>query len=122
MTTNPNGPWTTGQFTASFDEIFHTEGIRVVKTPARTPVANCYVERWIGSFRRELLDRTIIWNERQLRRLVVDYLELYNQHRPHRSLGQQPPSQTTSTAFRADHPVTATARCGGLIHEYRQAA
>lgn len=147
ITTNPTGPWTTqaarnlflaggetlhgcrmlvrdraGQFTASFDEIFHTEGIRVAKTPVRTPVANCYIERWIGSLRRELLDRTIIWNEPQLRRLIVDYLEHYNEHRPHRSLGQQPPSQTPATAFRVGHPVTATARCDGLIREYRQAA
>ena len=110
ITTNPTGPWTTqaarnlflaggetlhgcrmlvrdraGQFTASFDEIFHTEGIRVATTPVRTPVANCYIERWIGSLRRELLDRTIIWNEPQLRRLIVDYLEHYNEHRPHRT-------------------------------------
>ncbi len=147
ITTNPTGPWTTqaarnlfltgseafngckmvvrdraSQFTAGFDEIFHTEGINVAKTPPRTPVANCYIERWIGSLRRELLDRTIIWNEPQLRRLVVDYLEHYNQHRPHRSLGQQPPAQTPTTAFRAGHPGTATSRCNGLIHEYRQAA
>lgn len=76
-----------GQFTASFDEIFGTEGIKVVKTPVRTPVANCYIERWIGSLRRELLDRTVIWNEPQLRRLVAEYLEHYDEHRPHRSLG-----------------------------------
>ena len=145
ITTNPSGPWTTqaarnlflaggeafkgckmlvrdraGQFTASFDEIFHTEGVKVVKTPARTPVANCYIERWIGGLRRELLDRTIIWNEKQLRRLIVDYLAHYNEHRPHRSLGQQQPSQTSIAALRARHPVTARARCDGLIHEYRQ--
>ncbi len=72
ITTNPSGPWTTqaarnlfltggeafkgckmlvrdraGQFTASFDEIFHTEAIKVVKTPVRTPVAKCYIEGWI---------------------------------------------------------------------------
>ncbi len=147
ITTNPTGPWTTqaarnlflaggeafngckmlvrdraGQFTASFDEIFATEGIKVVKTPVRTPVANCYIERWIGSLRRELLDRTIIWNEPQLRRLIVDYLEHYNEHRPHRSLGQQPPSQPPASAFRTGHPVAKTVRCDGLVHEYRQAA
>ena len=147
ISTNPTGPWTTqaagnlfltgaetfngckmlvwdraGQFTASFDEIFHTEGIKVAKTPPRTPVANCYVERWIGSLRRELLDRTIIWKESQLRRLVVDYLNHYNEHRPHRSLGQQPPSRTPTTVFRAGHPVAATIRCDGLVREYRQAA
>ena len=147
ITTNPSGPWTTraarnlfltgsetfkgckmlvrdraGQFMASFDEIFATEGIKVVKTPVQTPVANCFIERWIGSLRRELLDRTAIRNEPQLRRLIVDYLEHYNEHRPHRSLGQQPPSQMSSMAFRAGHPVTVRARCDGLVHEYRQAA
>jgi putative transposase len=111
-----------GQFTASFDDVFTTEGNRVAKTPARTPVANCYIERWIGTLRRELLDRTIIWNEQQLRRLVVDYLDHYNQHRPHRSLDQQPPSQTPSATFRTGHPVTTMSRCDGLIREYRQAA
>ena len=90
--------------------------------PSPTPVANCYIERWIGTLRRELLDRTIIWNEPQLRRLIADYLVHYNEHRPHRSLGQQPPSKTPATAFRAGHPITATARCDRLIHEYRQAA
>ena len=147
ITTNPTGAWTTqaarnlfltsgeafdrckmlvrdraGQFTASFDEIFHSEGIKVVKTPVRTPVANCYIERWIGTLRRELLDRTIIWNEPQLRRLIAAYLAHYNEHRPHRSLDQQPPSQTPATVFRAGLPVTATSRCDGLIHEYQQAA
>lgn len=57
------------QFAASFDEVFRTEGIRVLKTPVQTPVANSFAERWIGTLRRELLDRTIIWNQR---------------HRPHR--------------------------------------
>ena len=54
------------QFTRAFDEIFRTEGCEVLKTPVRTPVANAFAERWIGTLRRELLDRTIIWNRRQL--------------------------------------------------------
>ena len=48
------------QFTRAFDEIFRTEGCEVLKTPVRTPVANAFAERWIGTLRRELLDRTII--------------------------------------------------------------
>ena len=74
------------QFVAAFDEIFSTEGIRVLKTPVRTPVANSFAERWIGTLRRELLDRTIIWNRGQLERLVIDYIDHYNTHRPHRVL------------------------------------
>ena len=52
-------------------------------------------ERWIGTLRRELLDRTIIWNQRQLERLVADYIDHYNTHRPHCSLDQRPHSETT---------------------------
>ena len=66
------------QFIDAFDEIFRTEGCKILKTPVRTPVANAFAERWIGTLRRELLDRTIIWNRRQLKRLVVDYIDHYN--------------------------------------------
>ncbi len=79
------------QFVDAFDEVFRTEHMKILKTPIRTPVANAFAERWIGTLRRELLDRTLIWNRRQLERLVADYIAHYNRHRPHRSLGQQPP-------------------------------
>ena len=67
---------------------------KILTTPVRTPVANAFAERWIGTLRRELLDRTIIWNRRQLNNLVVDYIDHYNTHRPHRSLDQRPPVAT----------------------------
>ena len=60
------------QFIDAFDEIFRTKRMKILKTPVRTPVANAFAERWIGTLRRELLDRTIIWNRRQLNKLVVD--------------------------------------------------
>ena len=60
------------QFIDAFDEIFRTERMKVLKTPVRTPVANAFAERWIGTLRRELPDRTVIWNQRQPERLVVD--------------------------------------------------
>jgi transposase InsO family protein len=89
----------------------------------RAPVANAYAERWVGTVRRELLDRTLIWNRRQLHRLLEEYIGHYNVHRPHRALGQRPPGRTgAAPIFRPDAPVTADRRCGGLIHEYRQAA
>ena len=111
------------QFIDAFDEIFRTERMKILKTPVRTPVANAFAERWIGTLRRELLDRTIIWNRRQLNNLVVDYIDHYNTHRPRRSLDQLPPVATHA----ADQPdrhlqVVKTARCGGLINEYRNAA
>ncbi|WP_419922584.1 integrase core domain-containing protein [Candidatus Poriferisodalis sp.] len=108
----------------TFDEILRTEGLKILKTPVRAPMANACAERWIDTVRRELLDRTIIWNQRQLERLVTDHIEHYNRHRPHRSLDQRPPaphrppSANTSTSLRA----TKTTRCNGLINEYRHGA
>jgi putative transposase len=150
ITANPTGPWTTqaarnlflrhsdrltaaralvrdrgSQFIDSFDEIFRTEGLKILKTPVRTPVANAFAERWIGSLRRELLDRTIIWNRHQLQRLVVDYMQHYNEHRPHRSLDQRAPLADEQSAPAAPPPpiqVTRSSRCNGLINEYRNAA
>ena len=80
-------------------------------------------ERWIATLRRELLDRTITWNHRQLNKLVVDYIDHYNTHRPHRSLDQRPPVATDPPDQPDNHPqAVKTARCGGLINEYRNAA
>ncbi len=113
------------QFTAAFDEIFRTEGIKILKTPVRTPVANAFAERWIGTLRRELLDRTLVWNRRQLERIVVDDIDHYNEHRSHRSLDQHPPSRARATPIRSlddKASVRRTDRCDRLIHEYRNAA
>ncbi len=113
------------QFTAAFDEVFRSEQIKILKTPVRTPVANAFAERWIGTLRRELLDRTLVWNRRQLERIVTDYIDHYNEHRPHRSLSQHPPDHADVPATRpprSEVAVLRSSRCDGLIHEYRNAA
>ncbi len=113
------------QFTDAFDEIFRSEAIKILKTPVRTPVANAFAERWICTLRRELLDRTLVWNRRQLERIIVDYIDHYNEHRPHRSLNQTPPAQPDATPIRPPGDrtlVRRSSRCDGLIHEYRNAA
>jgi putative transposase len=111
------------QFTGTFDEIFRTEGLKILKTPVRTPVANAFAERWIGTLRRELLDRTLIWNQRQLEGLVVDFIDHYNSHRPHRSLDQRPPLGTNPPPANPHNlHVWKTTRCDGLINEYKTAA
>ena len=69
--------------------------------PVRTPVANAFAERWIGTLRCELLDRTLIWNRQQLERIVVDYIDVYNEHRPHRSLDQRSPSPCVPIPIRS---------------------
>ena len=111
------------QFVEAFDEIFRTGDLKILKTPIRTPVANAFAERWIGTLRRELLDRTIIWNRQQFERIVVDYIDHYNTHRPHRSLQQRPPAPTRSPNP-PDGPLRLlkSTRCDGLINEYRHAA
>jgi Integrase core domain len=79
------------KFTAAFDEVFRSEGLRVIKAPIAAPRAKAHAERWVGSVRRECLDRILIVSRRQLERVPREYVTHYNTHRPHRSLEQQPP-------------------------------
>jgi putative transposase len=79
-------------FTAAFDAVFAGAGIRVLRSPVRAPQANGFAERWIGTLRRECLDRLLIVGERHLRIVLTESLEHYNAHRPHRSLDQRPPN------------------------------
>jgi putative transposase len=75
------------KFTAAFDAVFAAEGIRVLGTPVRAPRANAYAERWVGTVRRELLDRMLIVGCRQLRWELAEDADHDNGHRPHRALG-----------------------------------
>lgn len=83
----------------TFDEICRTERFKILKPPVRAPVTDTSAERWIGTLRRELLDRTIIWNQRQLERPVIDHIEHYNVHTA-RSASNHPdqPSKTRQPA------------------------
>jgi putative transposase len=73
-------------FTTAFDAVLADAGIRTVLCNVRTPSMNAIAERWIGGCRRELLDRTLIWNQSHLRQILRDYENHHNQHRSHRSL------------------------------------
>ena len=73
------------KFTASFDVVFADAGIEILCSPPRAPRANAYAERWIGTVRRECLDRLLIFHDRQLRSVLAEYEAHYNSHRPHRS-------------------------------------
>jgi transposase InsO family protein len=154
-TANPTGAWTTqaaqslflhhsdqldaalapvrdrgSQLVDAFDQILPTEGFKTPRTPARTPAANTFAERRIGSTRQELLKqptglpRTTIWNHRQLEHLIIDHIEHHNQHRPHQSLRQHPPTPDHSPTQTPPTTPTMlrTSRCHGLIHEHRNAA
>jgi Integrase core domain len=106
------------KFSRAFDAVFTAEAIRIVRTPVRAPRANAVAERWIGSLRRELLDRTLIVNRRHLERVLAIYLDHYNTHRPHRSLRQTPPVPRPTTPPPADDLIVRRGRLGGLLNQY----
>jgi putative transposase len=150
-TPNPTGAWVTQQarnllmtlddrkqplrflihdrdakFSGGFDHVFQSEAITVIRTPIHAPNANAYAERWVGSVRRECLDRLLIFSRRQLEQVLRVYARHYNRHRPHRSLAFRPPKQPDRrpTPVRA-RPFPQLQRrdlLGGLIHEYEHAA
>jgi transposase len=78
-------------FTLAFDDVFMATGARVIRSAVRAPRMNSIMERWIGNCRRELLDRTLIWNRRHLMIVLREYEDFHNTHRPHRSLKQAAP-------------------------------
>jgi putative transposase len=79
------------KFTSSFDEVFRAEGIRIIRTPTRAPRANAFAERFVGTVRRGCLDRMLILGRRHLEAVLAEYVVHYNEHRPHRGLGQLAP-------------------------------
>jgi putative transposase len=111
------------KFTAAFDAVFTAEGIQVLRTPVRAPRANAYAERWVGTVRRECLDRMLILGRRHLVSVLGEYAEHYNVHRPHRALGQAPPlAPGEPVVFVPAGRVMRRDRLGGLLHEYAQVA
>jgi transposase InsO family protein len=102
--------------------VFHTEGIRIVRTAAQAPRMNAIMERWVGSVRREILDRILIVNAAHLRKVLTEYEDYFNAHRPHRALNQASPLRPLPDPIDADIKVIRRDRLGGLIHEYAQVA
>jgi putative transposase len=110
------------KFTHAFDEIFSSEGLKIMMTPPRTPQANCYAERWIRTARAECTERMLIYDERHLRSVLSEYAGHYNRHRPHQSRQQLPPDQESQTTALLNLPVQRRKVLGGVISEYYQAA
>ena len=105
--------------------MFRTDAIRTIRTPVRAPRANAFIERWIGTVRRECLDQILIVNRRHLERVLPAYIRHYNEHRPHRSLDQQPPIEEPPPGSETDVALDHLRRrdlLSGLIHEYKIAS
>mgnify|MGYP001818562276 CR=1 FL=1 len=96
-------------------------GIEEVITAPRSPWQNPYVERIIGSIRRECLNHVIILNERHLRQVLKSYARYYHEARTHLSLDKQSPVPR-SIESPEQGTVVAFPHVGGLHHEYRRAA
>jgi putative transposase len=111
------------KYTDAFDAIFTAAGTRIITTPVRAPRANAICERWIASARRECTDRILISGRRHLHHTLSEYVDHYNTHRPHRTLGQRPPDGRSHITPTGDNVrVLRRDRLGGLLHEYSQVA
>jgi transposase InsO family protein len=106
----------------AFDDVFAGNGTRVIKTPVRSPRANSFAERFVGTLRRECLDHVLILGERHLREVLAEYARHYNGHRPHQGLQQEPPLRQPGHAVDITTRIERRRVVGGLISEYRRAA
>jgi transposase InsO family protein len=111
------------KFTTSFDAVFTAINVRIIKTPVRAPRANAVAERFVGTVRRELLDRLLIINRRHAAAVLRQFERHYNGHRPHRTLGQAAPARPLPRRTPTEiHKIQRCDRLNGLIHEYQQVA
>jgi len=108
------------KYSGPFDELFHSEQIRIVKTPVRAPKANAIAERFVRTVRAECLDWLLILNRRHLERVLRVYVH-HNSQRPHRALKLQPP-EPQRLGHTAIGEIRRRDRLVGLIHEYFRAA
>ena len=110
------------KFTSVFDDVFVGNGVRIIRTPPRSPRANSFAERYVGTLRRECLDHLLIYGEQHLRRILAEYARHYNEHRPHQSREQRPPLHEPGQAVDVTARIKRTHVVQGLISEYRRAA
>ena len=110
------------KFAPQADSVFRSAGARVIITPLMAPRANAHAERWIGSCRRECLDRMLILNQRHLEAVLCEYCGHYNQERPHRSQSLRPPASRGDPIPQISGRGERRTRLGGLINEYHPAS
>ena len=115
-----------GKFTGLFDAVLKDAGIETALSGVQMPRMNSIMERWVQTCRRELLDRTLIWNQRHLLHALREFEQFYNEHRPHRLSAAAPlcplPEPITDPERIARLDVRRRDRLGGTLHEYRNTA
>jgi len=112
------------KFGPCFARVATTSAIEVLTTPVHAPRANAICERFLRSVRQECLDHLFIFSEKQLQRVLNDYVGYFNRARPHQGMAQQIPeaSRLTLSSHHAGEKVIAFAIVGGLHHDYHWAA
>ena len=117
------------KFPRAFDALLASDGVKVIRTPVQAPNANAHMERWVGTVRRECVDRLLILGRRQLEHVLRIYVRYYNHGRPRRALDLKPPDPAAAAAARRAGdpraPQSSVHRrdiLGGLIDEYQLAA
>ena len=110
------------KLSASFDEVFRSESIKVIETPIHAPQANAYAERFVRTIRAECLDWLLIIGRRHLESVLRTYTTHYNRERPHRGLALLMPDSTNADPRPTSGEIKRRDLLGGLIHEYQRAA
>ena len=116
-----------GKFPGLFDAVLADAGIKVVPTGIRRPRMNAIMERWVQTCRRELLDRTLIWNQHHLLRALREFEVFYNHHRPHQGIANARPLRPLPPQITDPEQITRLnirrrQRLGGILNAYEHAA
>lgn len=116
-----------GKFPEAFDAVLVDAGIRVVLTGVRMPRMNAVMERWVQTCRRELLDRTLIWNQRHLLHALREFETFYNEQRPHQGIANARPMKPLPPPINDSDRIVSLdirrrQRLGGILNEYGHAA
>jgi transposase InsO family protein len=113
------------KFSKKFSAVAISSGIKELKTPFQAPKANAHCERLIGTMKRECLDHFLVFNQYQLKRIIVAFAEYYNQHRAHQGIMQRIPAKLyqprPQLSNQVKGKVIATPILNGLHHNYTYA-